>query len=318
MKMNGCILSTMLLGLTINTSCRHKDLYFDENPTLEVNVSFDWRNAPGANPESMAMYMFDKEADKTFRYIFANRTGGKVYVPYGNYDGLGMNSDDTDWAHFRNTSDVETFEIYTSDAVMLEAYGLSSRSVPRADGTESERMASTPGMVWCNRQDSISLPLSLKEKDITYYPEECVSHYTVDIYDVSNLAHVTGASIDATLSGMSEGFLFGKCSSTDTHATMPFTLDIDKDDDSLHGEFLTFGESQSHRNKHYLTVYMYISDGSKWYYTFDVSEQVYSAPDPKHVHITLRGLKFPKPITHDGGFHPNVNDWQTEYIDIKM
>ena len=69
---------------------------------------------------------------------------------------------------------------------------------------------------------------------------------------------------------------------------------------------------------HHLTVYAVLSDGSEWKHTYDVTEQVHTAPDPRNVHILLYGLPVPKPIANGGGFRPNVSEWETEEENIEM
>ena len=82
--------------------------------------------------------------------------------------------------------------------------------------------------------------------------------------------------------------------------------------------FLCFGTSISANSLRTLFLYVILSDGSKQYYTFDVSAQVNEAPDPKNVHILIEGLNLPKPIANGGGFHPTIDEWQsiTEEIDM--
>lgn len=307
-----------IVALAALTSCNHKDLCFDHTHTQNVKVVFDWRNAPDAAPQSMELHLYDASTNESARFSFSGRDGGPIHIQGGKYNGLCLNNDNTDWAQFRNISDIETFEIYTMDAPTLQAYGLLSRAVPRAEGTENERMAATPQMVWCDRQDAIDIPIDATDKTITLYPEEAVCHYTVDIDSIQNMDYLSGSSLDATLSGMAEGYLQGQKSATDTKVTMPFELLADSDKGNLHAEFLTFGESPVTKNPHMLTVYMILSDGSKWYYTFDVSQQIYNAPDPRHVHIIIHGLKLPKPMSASGGLKPDVNDWNTDYVDITM
>ena len=306
------------VALAAMTGCNHKDLCFDHTHTLNVKVVFDWRNASDANPSSMELHLYGVPDNEASRYSFSGRDGGLIHIQGGKYNGLCFNNDNTDWALYRNISDIETFEIYTMDATMLQAYGLLSRAVPRAEGTEGERMASTPQMVWCDRQDEIDIPIDATDKTITLYPEEAVCHYTVDIDSIQNMDYLSGSTLDATISGMAEGYRQGQKSATDTKVTMPFELVADSDKNDLHAEFLTFGESPVTKNPHILTVYMILSDGSKWYYTFDVSQQIYNAPDPRHVHIVIHGLKLPKPMLAGGGLQPDVNDWNTDYVDITM
>lgn len=312
------MLSIIALAV-LASSCHHKDLYFDDPDLVGLEVVYDWSNAPEANPESMELHMFNPTDNEHLRYNFPNRTGGEVTIPYGKYDGITLNNDITDWAEFRNTSGIESYEICTLDATTLSAYGLSAASVPRSRDAEDERFAATPQMLWSVRNNDIAVAYSPgKKQTIVFYPEENVCHYTVDIINVENISDVSGAEIDGTISGMAEGFMIGGHVAADTHVTMPFTLSIGADRHSMHSEFLTFGECNTTSCKHILTVYMYLKDGTKWYYAFDVTDQVQSAPDPKHVHIVVSGLTVPKSFADGGGFNPNVNDWQTEFIDLEM
>lgn len=306
-------------------SCRHKDIDFDVNDRRDVYVVFDWRNAPDANPSSMMAYFYPAEGGEGLLYTFAGNAGGQISIPYGYYSGLCLNGDNAEWASIRNSDDPDSFEVYTRDAESLEANGIMTRSIPRAEGTENERMAKTPGMMWSDRRDNIALDYENDYDDddsgvrtIVFYPEEAVCHYTVDVLDIEHSEYLHGAEVDATLSGMAEGYLHGKRSTTDVAVTMPFTLKSDEAAKSLHSQFLTFGECATTSRRHILTVYVILTDGTKWYHSFDVTDQVASAPDTRHVHIVVRGLDLPQPITGGGGFNPDVNDWNDININLSM
>lgn len=298
------------------SSCHHKDLY--EDHTVGLDVVFDWRKAPDASPRSMAFYLYPSGGGKELDYNFPNSTGGHIVVPFGSYHSLCMNNDNTDWVCLRNISDVDAFEVYTRDVKRLSAYGFDAYALPRSADASSERVAETPGMIWSTKGDDVELRLSDRQKTLVLYPEEAVCHYTVDIEDVENIEYIDGSGLDGLLSGMAEGYVTGKMCSTSTSVTMPFVLVVNTEDNQLHSEFLTFGECPEATSPHTLSVYMVLTDGSKWYYTFDVTRQVQDAPDPRHVHIVLKGLKLPKPINSGGGLIPDVDDWQTENVDIKM
>lgn len=318
MKTNRLIALLIGISALCLTSCLHKDLCFDHNHRVGVYVVFDWSKAPDAQPTSMLSY-FIPIGDEALLYTFAGRDGGEISLPSGAYTAISLNGDNSYWAGLRYTDDPDRFEIYTRDADRLQAYGLSSRSVPRAENTENERMALAPGMVWSDRQDNISLPADFEgDRIITFYPEEIVCHYTVDIINVNNLEYLHGEAVDGTLSGMAEGYLHGQRKTTDVPVTMPFTLAPLQTERTLHAEFLTFGECDTNKVAHLLTVYLYLTDGTKWYHTFDVSSQITTAPDPRHVHIIIDGLDLPKPVSGSGGFVPDVNDWNDIYIDLPM
>lgn len=317
MKTSKSILAAMLLGCSLS-SCHHKNLIYESDLQPRIRVVFDWTKAPQANPESMALLLFDTSTGQPIRFIFDNRDGGEISVPFGNYDGLCVNGDINDWACLSHERDIDNFEISTEDATSLAAYDLASHLLPRARGTEDERLAQTPGMLWSNREDGISLPPTTKSKTITMYPAEAVCHYTVDVTDVENLQNAEGTNIDGVISGMAEGYLHGQDKPADSHVSMPFVLTVNAVGRSLHSEFLTFGESHDTAYTHKLTIYLFLTDGSKWYYTYDVTDQVHHAPDPHHVHITLSGLSLPEPMLTGGGLHPDVEEWNDVNVDIKM
>ena len=309
----------MLVATLSISSCRHKDLYMESEMSSELQVVFDWRNAPEANPESMALYLYEDDGLNPMRFIFSNKSGGLIKSPFGNHHAICLNADNTDWACMRNHESVESLEIYTQDAEEIGTRADNSSTIPRPEGTENERIAATPGMLWGSRSNNIAITPHSGMQTITLYPEEVVCHYIVDVYDVNNLEGIESSAVDATLSGMAEGYCHGQNSSTDITASFKFNLKGNAAEENLHGEFLTFGECPTNVAKHYLTLYMVLTDGSKWYHSFDVTDQVTNAPDPTHVHIIVRGINLPEPPKEgDSQLKTNVNDWQAVNIGIQM
>ena len=137
---------------------------------------------------------------------------------------------------------------------------------------------------------------------------------TVEIRHVENLANVQGLS--ASLSGMAGGYLVGAGRPADERVTIPFSL-AKSDATTLTGSVQTFGHCPSEPTAHALIVYAVLADGRKWYYTYDVTDQIHSAPDPLNIRILLDGLPLPE-AAGSGGFRPTVEGWQNEYIDIAM
>lgn len=317
--MNGrYILAMVLAMLTLAfSSCRHKDLWDEDAPRVKENVVFDWRNAPDANPSSMLTYFFPEDGTDPLIYTFDNREGGELSIPLGRYTAISVNGDNSDWASMVNTDDPENFEIITKDAEELEGYSINTRSIPRAKGTEHERIAKTPSLTWSDREDNVNLHLTGDQQTITFYPEENDCHYSVEIRNVKNIENLHGAAVDATISGMAEGYFHGKHTSSDVTVTMPFILIPTPSENILKSEFLTFGECNTTAASHFLTVYMYLNDGTKWFKNYDVTSQVKNAPDPKHVKIIVDGLDLPKSFS-GGGFKPDVKDWNDIEINIRM
>lgn len=62
--------------------------------------------------------------------------------------------------------------------------------------------------------------------------------------------------------------------------TIPFGV-VSDSISTLAADFLTFGQNGSGDSVHKLVIYVIMSDGSKNYYTFDVTRQVDDAADPR-------------------------------------
>lgn len=113
------------------------------------------------------------------------------------------------------------------------------------------------------------------------------------------------------------GLLVGRNELTSAPVTVPFGVTSDGIS-TLTADFLVFGQNGPVNPVHKLVVYVIMSDGSKNYYTFDVSRQVDEAADPHNVHILLDGLPLPKPIVNGSGFRPTVDDWQNVDVNVPM
>lgn len=314
----------MMLILLISGGCRHKDLSYPNQKGQRINLIFDWQNAPDANPESMIAYFFyDDNSSDPIRFMFNDITGGPIRLPYGNFNALAINGDINDWAYLRNKEDIENFEINTHEAEYLEVYGISTRNLPTADevGEEEEyreKVVKCPGMLYADRNDDITLLPSDSEKDYIMYPQEMVCHYIVDVINIKNFEYLKSEQLDATLSGMAEGCIIGKKQTSPTKVTHPVVMQKDATTNSLHSEFLTFGEPSADDQHHILKIYTILDDGNKWIFRSDVTSQVVNSPDQRHVHIIVRGLEFPHTVESPTGLKPDVEEWQTVNVTLQM
>jgi hypothetical protein len=91
-----------------------------------------------------------------------------------------------------------------------------------------------------------------------------------------------------------------------------------RNEGKITGNFSAFGHCPTILQEHHLIIYGILADGSRWYYDFDVTDQVHNAPDQYEIHIKLDELPFPKPVVNGGGFKPSVDDWHSIEIDIQM
>lgn len=301
------------LAALVTAACEHKELCYDHTHTTEVRVVFDWTDAPEAAPETMSLYLFPQTGGEPLRYEFTDLQGGTITVPAGKYDAICLNSD-TERLFFRNMSLWQTFEVYTREANLLSTLGVRSDDAPRAEGAEDEPSAAAPDMMWSDSAQDIELVQNVPGQVVTLRPSRAVRSYTVEIRNAENLKYVKGVS--GSLSGMSEGLLLAGKRLTSEAVTIPFAAATTQELTGITGGLLSFGPAAKDGGIHKLVIYAVLENGEKWYYTYDVTAQVRTAPDPYDVRIVLDGLPLPEPIENGSGFQPGVDGWKEVFIDI--
>ena len=338
--------------LLLAASCEHKELCFQHPHTTQLVVEFDWSYAPDAmrNNEVGGMclwfYPVDEEGTQTqtpTRYDLTGMKGGTIEVPIGRYQILYYNND-YEVVRFRNVNDFWLKECYTRDGNIFEPVSGNTRGyTPRATGAEDERVVITPDMMWGDhamnleiRNDGLSYwfvrdgetertTIKRDEHRITLMPHEQVCHYSYEIRNVENLDGVTQMS--AALTGMSGAVFCAAEQVRKEYVTLPFEANTG-DETTIEGNFLTFGhygvdddatraDGDADDGFHKLVLYTWLKDGSKYYYTFDVTDQVDEAPDKRRVHIVIDGLSLPEPII-EGNIEVGVDDWIEVEEDITM
>lgn len=342
------LLLISLLTCTMD-SCRHKDLMTQYRTMTRIRLNFDWAEAPDADPEGMCVFFYpvDEPDLPMRRYDFAGRDGGEIEIAVGKYRVICYNND-TEQIQFRGIDKFDTHEAYTlPSSVFAPLYGNTTREAPRAPGAENESVTDTPDMMWgCSSVDmtittrgvELAPPAPVRNggktriggeyrapeyrnvmlsapNELTLFPHEQICTYSYEILDVKNLKYVS--QMCATLSGMSPHMgLAGELRSP-----LPTTIPVRASANgtsTIAGRFYTFGDDYEVDDAHKMVLYVWFDNGEKYYYTFNVTQQIHNAPDRMHVHLRLYGLEFPQPINTGGGFKPNVDGWDEIEEDIIM
>ena len=79
-----------LFAALVFASCEHKELCYNHSHTIDIEVVFDWTQAPEASPASMSLYLFP-EAGVPIRNEFTEPAGGEIRATNGRYDALCLN-----------------------------------------------------------------------------------------------------------------------------------------------------------------------------------------------------------------------------------
>ena len=81
----------------------------------------------------------------------------------------------------------------------------------------------------------------------------------------------------------------------------------------LRGSLVTFGDNAPHNVRHRLRVYT----SYKYYYDFDITDEIHQAGNSRHIEIHLHGIKLP--VSSQGGMSPGVDEWgNAENIELPM
>ena len=302
------------------SSCEHKGFCEPGAAVSRVHVVFDWRNAPGATAKTMSLYLYPETGGEPLRYDFDNAAGGTVEIPPGTYKAVFLNND-TEAVLLRGTDGYGTFEAYTRPSYLLEPLGLQGN--PAGANPSGEAVCLPPDRLWAgSRADVEILPPegpsgAAYDREVTFYPVEETSRYTVEIRNVRNLKFASALGL--SLSGLSGSLAVAGSARSALRTMLPFEARGDEAASVITGGCHAFGLSASANKMRTLALYVILTDGSKQYYTFDVAAQVNGAPDPKNVHIVIDGLDLPKPIVEEGGgFMPSVDDWIGENVEVEM
>lgn len=318
-----CLLLSLLFFL--EEGCTHKDLNEDAHTTIaeHVDVVFDWSKSPTKKASNIILYLYSDDREM-MDFRFNNPDGGMIRSYGGPHTAVCHSNDDPYGIKLRNEHSHDEIELYTDNTALLVGQKISTQGIPRAKGTEDEPLRSTPPMVYGTHDRDVNLKISSFPQTVTFYPEELVCHYTVEFVNVENLKSAS-LRVDATISSLAGGYYPGRMTANSEVVSHTFTLDPDIEDKSLRSEFLTFGVPAGEPRPHMICLYIATSEGSGSAFTFDVSDKVNNAPDPRNVNIKIYGLVLPDipdnpPQLPDGeeGFTIEVDTWDTYYFDLSV
>ena len=325
--MTGMVLSLLL---AVTGSCDYKEFCYDHPHNRDVEIVFDWMNAPDASPEAMRLYLFPESGSRGAEmYEFSGRDGGHISVPAGRYRAICINTD-TETILYRNTDSFDTFEAYTPNGTL-----------PGGDASQ-DRVALSPDRLYSGRLEEMTIDLTEDNQVVTLYPELSVCRYRFSITNVANLSrYAASGSVTGAISGMAGGFMLGAGKATMEQVTIPFSMSSDGES-TLVADFLTFGGvisfvTDDEGNEvettmpHNLQTYLITTGGSISTFSIDVSEVINNnaggiggdEEDEEDVVIDAGDIPVPEPEPDDdddgnGGFRPTVDGWDNVDVDIDI
>lgn len=284
--------------------------YPDESCIDGIAVRFNWINfnLPD-NPPGMSVHFYP--AGDTDYYGFnLPATGGFVDIPEGTYNVASFNYN-SESVFFIGDNSFETLAFTTRPTVITSYIPAPPKS--RAE-LEGQPVMEQPGNLWLASQGTSVL----REGDaIELTPENPVAIYQVRVIDVENLHSVSRAII--SLSGLAgEYFAASGIAPDESPVILPGQLAPDGAS-TLSGCIRTFGRAPA-ASANTLRLYLWLSNGEKKIYDWEVMQQIADSADPKHVFITVNGVSLPDitpPSPPSGsGMEVDVDNWEVINIEL--
>lgn len=247
------------IGIWLLSSCEQKDLCYDHNHASNVKVTFDWEQYPNANPASMCFYLFPREeGERTLKREFIGKNGGIAQALVGvSYTALGFNSDARNTS-FRYNISTNSIEASSKDAGAIDRIGISASLLPRAKGTEGERMSMEADSIYSSASEKDIL-ISLEENDrgdtckITLSPKRRFCTYRLKIMNIDNQQNLS-SSIAGSISDLAGGINLSTGEKTAAKVTIPFAVGT-TNESTLEGQLRCYGNSPSEDAANYTLIY---------------------------------------------------------------
>lgn len=306
-------LAAFILSVLCIIGCSQRELCRDHSHITSARIEFDWTYAQDAAPKSMVVYFFPTDnslytrveltGDGSVSRAVFNTT---VKIPAGTYRVVCHNGDTENNEEKGNI--FYDYHLTTYDVGLLAPIKRAS-DAPRPDDTENQPVRAQASTLYSY---TVPEPVELKrneDKTIVLKPKKRSAVINVTIENVENLT--SGVEFCGAISGLAEAWYPSTGMPGGRDAIMPLLL-VPDGNSRLRGSMEVFGDNAPHDIRHRFRLYT----SQKYYYDFDVTDQIHSATDMYNVNITLSGVKLPG---KDNGMDVAVGDWgQAENIDISM
>lgn len=278
----------------------------------KVRVEYDWSRLGYYSftmPEGMTS-LFYPEAGGDYWRFETPWQGGFVTPPLGRCRVAALNND-TRSVVWQGFDSAETLYAYTMPGEILATVAAQYRGAAPPRVTP-EPMRRTPDPVFvADTTESVSD--QVHETVVRLVTRQFTPLYTIIVEDVENIGSVVTCS--ASLSGLAAGKYLVSNRRMEVPVTMPSAMSVSGD--IITGSMFCFGPAAAEM-PHTLSIYVWLADGQKQVYAFDVSDIVNSNADSLMLTIRVSGLKLPdvKPNPDGGGMDVDIDNWTVENIEL--
>lgn len=306
----------MLATLLSTSGC---SLIYDDLPPCpeeNVHIDFNWSEVGDPTffePDGMTVLCYPTDGSDYWKYEI-NASGGEVDLPYNSYNILALNNDTRTINHIYEQS-YNGALVYTQGTTVTASLFREQNAAepPHPDYVQPIRQEADM-MYVADHGDTIH-HVHEDNRHISLYPRQFTPNYKIIVDSVKNLQGLSTAAF--ALSGLSGAKYLVDGLRIETPVTFPGTLAV-SGAQQLTGNVVTFGPTTL-PHKNILCIYIWLRNGDKYVYKYDVTEQIDRNPDPMNLTIRVKG--FTLPIIPDtgnnvGNINIGIDNWIT--VDIEL
>ncbi|MEG1007770.1 MAG: DUF5119 domain-containing protein [Bacteroides sp.] len=295
-----------VLCVVLFSACEHKELCYEHSSGREIQVSFSWEHLGGKKPTDMRLFFYPLNTSNRRPVIFdLPGTGGIITLPRGEYEVVCFNID-TENILQKNESDIHTLELTTHENEWRKQKSTTTTMNP-------------PEFLCRDYKERIMIGMN-GDNTLLFSPRQAISRLTFEITGIRNLVYAKGAR--GTLSGVASSLFVG--SNRFSSEANAIAFGAKKEEDRIiTGTFYFFGIAEAiDPNIPQSNVFtLFLNNGKVYTKSVDVTRLIHDVPlkdNFRDIYLKLNiDFEMPKPFS-EGGLSPDVEEWDTEEIDIDM
>ncbi len=327
----------LVLCLTDLTSCHHIPLY---EPATGVYLALDlkfgsktelsgfetfpdpnvWdRIVNGNRPSQYHLCMYDRETNALVYDEYLSEEGGFIEAPTGYYDIIiyslgddvvrvdGLNSKGSAFAYSSSTgAAVKMSKVTKNDADEEEVVNI------------QYPIHNMPGHVYVGTMENVYIPVRSNVKkaiSVDVNMQTLMDTYTFEAINIDGLERISAMTCYITGQVPSKFLWDGRYNQELCAIPVPILIDANGES-KIRGVFNTLGKHPLALANVFLNIMIKNAQGEMYQWIFDVTDQFHNPDNIKHEIIITQ--KMVVPDAEQGGFHPDVSDWEAEIIHVPL
>lgn len=280
------------------------DIDIDGNPELRDKVY-------GKMPELVRACFYDTETHELTQEFFLPPAGDFINIPAGEYD-LIVYSMGTEVTRVEDTHRRGSAYAYSGRTGQMTRVTKSDED--GTDSSDSQSVIYEPDHIIVGSKSGVVIPVHAANDEtivIEMDMSTILETYSFEVRYVEGAGRIQKADVYITGQAPSKYLWDRRFSSSP--ATIYFPAEINEEKGHIYTVFNTFGKFPGATNKCYLNVLVTDTNGNRYRWTFDVTDQFDDPDNQNHEIIIEEQVDVPEG-GGSGGFNADVEDYDT--IDI--